>query len=344
MAVLVPADQKALRFESALAAVAEVDPDIADRATGALEVILAGTVNSPWQSVAWSASGLTQSGYPLELAFVSGRHELRYAADVIGPERPASDALAVGCFVLKALGAVVPARAALEPVLPELFRAPDLRYGVRIGGRHGAFGDRFKLYVEVPRSTSRQFAHGVLRPLTQDGLVGRLELGRLRMLGFDAVAGTVEAYFRTEVANAGEALNLLRRTALAERAGDLIAFVEATAERGGRSAFRQVTIGVSVAIDGEGRAIACALFRPARFLFSSDAAARRGLLELCADRGLDLPFYSELTRPLRAEQHTRHRWHGLLAWTVAGDGDPVLTVGLAPPGDADKAHPKGVSA
>jgi hypothetical protein len=332
---VVVADHGVARLEGALDAVADLDPDIADRAALALEEILEGIVRSPWQSVAWSASSLTQTGYPVELAVTSGRHELRYAADVVGPERPARDAFAVGCSVLRAVGGVAPEGSAFERTVSELFRAPDLRYGVRIGGRHDALGDRFKLYVEVPRSTPRPLAAEVLRSFTHDRVLAQLELGRLRMLGLDATAGTVEAYFRTEVANSREALELLRRTALADRAGDLVSFVEATARRGRRSAFERATVGVSVTLAGDGRTVACALFRPARFLFPSDVAVQRGLHELCADRGLDLPFYSELTRTLRAERHPRHRWHGLLAWTVAGEGDPVLTVGLAPPGDAE---------
>ena len=90
MALQVVATDRGLApLENGLAAAAEVDPDIASRASRALDVILAGTVTSPWQSVAWAASSLTQCGYPVELGVVSGRHELRYAADVVGPERPA---------------------------------------------------------------------------------------------------------------------------------------------------------------------------------------------------------------------------------------------------------------
>jgi hypothetical protein len=323
-------------LEDSLAAVAEVDPGIAARTSRALAVVLSGTLTSPWQSVAWSSSSLTQSGYPLEFAVSSGRRELRYAADVVGPERSASDAFGVGCSVLGAVGSPVPEGTVVERVRVELLRAHDLLYGARIGGRHGARGDHFKLYVEVPHKTSDESMRGMLRSFTDDGPVARLELGRLRMLGINASASLVEAYFRTEVADAREAIDLVRRTALAERASDLVDFVEATAKLGGRSAFRQATLGVSVAFDADGKTTACAFFRPARFLFSSDAAARCGLLELCAERGLALPFYSELTRPLQVEQHTRHRWHGLLAWSVAGEGAPLLSVGLAPPSDTGR--------
>ena len=102
-----------------------------------------------------------------------------------------------------------------------------------------------------------------------------------------------------------------------------------------------MTVGASVTVDRDGRTIACAIFRPARFLFSSDVEIRRGLLELCDERGLDLPFYRELTRPLRVEQPTRHRWHGLLAWTITPTGDPTITVGLVPPDEPTDHRPRG---
>ena len=69
---------------------------LAARASQSLDLILEGVLRSSWPEVAWEFSRLTGRGFPLELTFSSAGEEIRYAAEVAGPEFPEVERLSRG--------------------------------------------------------------------------------------------------------------------------------------------------------------------------------------------------------------------------------------------------------
>src|SRR6476660_1703664 len=126
---------------------ANVSPGVARRMSEALGEILQWTLSSKWPEVACSFSRLTGDGFPLLFSLSSLDATVRYVAEVAGPEAAEVDRLPRVLELINQLGDPSPA-ANISSLLFQVQAGRPLSYGAWIAGRHGQFGDSFKVYVE----------------------------------------------------------------------------------------------------------------------------------------------------------------------------------------------------
>jgi hypothetical protein len=146
-----------------------------------------------WVEVADTWSGLTPSGFPVEVAVAPGADSLHWAAEVAGPEVPEAQRLGLVAGELAAHGPAVDptTRAALAAAQD----SAKLRFGAWIGGREPAAGPpRLKLYAELPPTTDLTDL-GLPEPLVSP--CRWLPAGTtVRMLGVEPLRGRTEIYLR----------------------------------------------------------------------------------------------------------------------------------------------------
>lgn len=172
------------RIDAPLRRLAMVAPVAAASARAALDTVLARIVASTWPEVAWTASGLTDDGFPVEFAWSSGDVAVRWTAEVAGPETPEADRLAIAAGLVDRLAPG--GRSAIEQAVA----GAPLHFGAWLGGRHNGAETRYKLYVERPRIDPADAS--VLDSL-EIALSRRIEW---RLLGQVGHGGSVEYYGR----------------------------------------------------------------------------------------------------------------------------------------------------
>ena len=84
--VAVAPSQEIVGLAAMLDRMATVDADGVARARASLAIVLDPLQRSTWPEVAWQFSRLTGDGTPVELAFTSDGADVRYIAEVAGPE------------------------------------------------------------------------------------------------------------------------------------------------------------------------------------------------------------------------------------------------------------------
>lgn len=322
-----PAASPERDLAAALAAIAELRPEPAQRAAAALRRALAWTATTRWAEVAWCGSELTAPGHPVELGFSTLDPDVRWTAEPAGPEEPPAGRLAAAHELLTELGSP-PLEPALRARLERLQAAGPLRWGAWASGRHTEHGDRFKLYAELP---------GPATPPELLGMPAELaaQARRLRAVpafaGVEPASGRVEVYYRLPRAEPEQLALLLGAVGLAARAGELGALVERVAELPLDLAVRGPYFGFSVTVDAGGRPLALALGTPASCLAGADALVRRRLLAVAAERGWDLDAYAAASAPIAAAPRERQPRHGVLVLVAPVAGPVGVQVGLTPP-------------
>jgi hypothetical protein len=295
--------------DEALRALGDHDAETAAVLGEELDTILGGVRGSPWEDVAWCASRLTPSGYPVELGFPGAGGEMRAVAEVAGPEIGPHQRAARALELAGPTGGT----AAIERVLRAQEDA-SLRYGAWVGVRAapGRPASR-KLYLEAP-----------------PGSVDVPAATRLRMVGVDGVSGTVERYVMVPRMTRRTLAELLAPVGLDDRAPSLAAIAETCLSPSAGPALSGGPAGFSLAGPGRSGAVA-ALHLPAWRLGRSDADVRARLLAVAHRHGWDLGAYAAASAPLAGRRHGPPRAHGVVAWVVA-PGHPVLVhIGLTPP-------------
>ena len=303
-------------------------PNEAMRARQALALLLHGVYHSPWQEVAWAFSRLTGDGFPVELTFLSHDRSIRYTTEVAGPERREVERFNCAELLLARLGAKP-----LPEIERTLFRQVQtnghLQYGVWIGGRHGPEGDRYKLYIEVPKDGSATAEEWVRTRLGELPFLANRVI-RLRMIGYEPGSSRTEFYFRVGELEFWEVALLLRRAGMAAQEAELLALIEEVYNYSGRPVLFGSNIGFSFSISPEGKPLAFSLFTYARSVFGGDDNIRRFVLSLGARRGWNLRTYAALSEPLVGRRDWRTR-HGMVAFVVTPEFQPVMHIGLRPP-------------
>ncbi len=306
-----------------LEAVAHHAPQVAQRASDALAIMLDGVLQSPWQDVAWRFSRLTGDGYPVEFTYCSHDITIRYTAEVAGPEYPEVMRLARAREVLSSLG-VTSLQNSILDVMSDMQAGHDLRYGAWLSGRHSAEHDQYKLYAEVPDNS----APAAL--LNHQHLTAHPSL-HLRMIGYEVGSGRTEFYFRVHHLDDDELKHLLCQVGLADRVVEFWSFIESLSGRPIQQFFPKSNAGLSLSWQGE--APIFTLLVSARSVFGGDARIRRGVLDLALQHGWPLAQsrYELATQPLATLTSHWKTYHGLLGVTISTEGSPVLSVGLRPP-------------
>jgi hypothetical protein len=306
---------------------------VANTAARTLGTVLEGVRTSVEGERAWCSSALARDGFPLEFAFTSAGHELRYTTEVTGPEVAPGARLATAADLYRWLGGEpVPARL-LERIAAVQGRGP-LKYGAWLSGRHRGGESRFKLYAEIPA------AAGPVLEAWEERRVGRpavltVREPRLVMIGCDA--RRLELYYRARGLRPGEVATLLGRVGLEGRAGELLELLELAYRRPVRRELPSVDFGWSYAFSDHGPET-FTLYTFANSLFGGDGRIRRALLGLGERLGWDLSFYEALSRPLSERRGFPTR-HGLFGLAIGPVGPPAVAFGLTPPEPLDsKGH------
>lgn len=290
------------RLRCALGALQRQGVPGAGRAARTLARLLAGYGREQRE---WARSTLTADGFPCELTFGSGAPCVRYAVE---PAAASARLRRAACESLLARAGVPALPAVMRHRIDALQEGAALAYGAWIGASHDRTEDRYKLYVEVPVHG----ANGAARAMLTDylGHAAPHRRYRLRMLGCDPLAGTVELYFRSED-------GLPPHLAPAGRPGLLA-----------RLAGRQPA-GFSLALGADGRLAATSRYVFANRALGADAQLRRRVLRHAARHGWQLSGYAAASAPT-ATAATEAR-HGLLAWITRFNGPGEVRLGLSPP-------------
>lgn len=286
-----------------------VAPRAAPRADHALSAALAATRASCWPEVAWSASNLTNTGFPVEWSWSSRDAALRWTAETAAPETPEHDRLECALRVLRELGV----EAEVPPwLLPP--RDAGLRFGAWLGGRHDDSGDRYKLYVEVTDAA-------VPRKLADDAIPPRTVW---RMAGLDPREGVLELYGKLDKPEVWEIERLLAAHGL--DAGPVIELARQLTPWRDDDVPLSRTAGLSLALTGN-RVVAAALLVHASPLLGGDETVAHKLRALAVQHRWDTTVYDAILGDDTLQQPGRH---GLFGLGVGADGGTWMQIGLRP--------------
>ena len=305
----------------------EISPVVAGRMSRAVAEILQWTVDSAWPEVAWSFSRLTSDGFPFEFSLSSLDGAVRYTAEVAGAEVAENDRLPRTLELIKRRGGGVPTPY-IRTLLQQVQATGRLSYGAWIGGRHDSFGDRFKVYVEVPRSGMIEGQRLVKDMIGNQPLLNRRD-PEFRLIGYEPISQRIEFYFQIDRLETWELERLMCRFDVVHRQTDLLDLLEESYGRSARSSIPDENLGFSCSISLAGGPTTFSLFTYARSVFGGDAKIRRRLLDLAKQRPWDLGTYERLTAPL-ANQTGWNTSHGLLAFVVPPEGPLFVQIGLRP--------------
>jgi hypothetical protein len=297
--------------EAVLARLDPVAPDAAARARHALEVVLEPTHRSVWPEVAWRASPLTNTGFPVEFAWSSRDPSIRWTAEAAGPETPEAERLAATLAMLRALGGAAEVPGWMEPR-----PGAALRFGAWLGGRHGAARNAWKLYVDLAGTV---LPASLLPPEVGAAVPRRTQW---RMAGLGAGAGDIEIYGRLRQPEAWEVAGLLDRAGI--DAAAVLALAAEVTGRPGRDLPR--TTGISLALAGS-RTAAGGLFFPAGLLLGTDPAASAAVQEVARRHGWDTTIYEAVLGSGSGDERYRH---GMIGVGAAADGTTWMQAGLRP--------------
>ena len=300
-------------------------PVLVDRARRELEVTLRATRASKIGELAWRASCLTPSRYPVEVAVTSARAELRTVVDVVAPEGDRGTAFATALDLADSLGAP-----GLPPDARRLIdahqRGLPLRFGAWLGSRHDLAGTRHKVYVETGAQAD---AWRLVDELAPDARRVLSDLGPIRMLGLPLDgSGSVEVYVRPSELHAETLGACLGRAGLEHFAARMSA-----AMAGGTAAELRGRNHVVSAFVRGGAVVAVAGFTFAHQRHRHDRRVRDRMLDLAVtERWPSLGLYESVSRPLAAPRPMRRPLHTALS-EVATRGADTLEhhIGLAPP-------------
>ena len=302
---------EAVAVDEVLARLHPVAPEAAARARRALEAVLKPTHQSVWPEVAWRASRLTNTGYPVEFAWSSRDPSIRWTAEVAGPETPEEKRLAAALAMLRALGWAAEVPGWMEPR-----PGGALRFGAWVGGRHGAARDAGKIYVDLE---GQELPASLLPPEVGAAVPRRTQW---RMAGLGAGAGDIEIYGRLRQPEVWEVGGLLDRAGI--DAAAVLALAGEVTGRPGRELPR--TTGMSLALAG-GRLAAGGLFFPAGLLLGGDPAVSAALLGVARRHGWDTAIYEAMLGGGSGDGHGRH---GMIGVGAAADGTTWMQAGLRP--------------
>lgn len=296
-----------------------------ERATKALAFLLTGIQQSTWQEIAWCSSPLTSSGYPVEFAFASHGHEIRYTTEIAAPEIPAMQRLSIAKSLMRTLGSECDAF--LPAWLAEGHPSATLKYGAWISGRHTLTSDRYKLYIEAPPIEISKIRRTIEQYFGQDYLLSERK-AELRMVGIEPSTARTEFYFRIHHLELHQLYPLLALAGCRDAAAILVDFIQKERRWHDPHKLPGKNTGVSYTFAPNSPTPVCTIFLPAGRLWGSDVAIRERLARLSAEQGWQLADYLALSEKLDLTAQGRHR-HGLVGLSVLPNGVLAMGVGLS---------------
>lgn len=301
-------------LDAALTCMGRDRPQAVRSARKALSAALASTERSCWPEIAWRASSLTNTGFPVELSWSSRDTSVRWTAEATGPETPEAERLNAAISVMRDLGSdinTVPDWLTPQP-------GQRLRFGAWVGGRHDANEDRYKLYVDL---SGTELPTWLLPPTIQHALPSRIVW---RMAGVYAETGVVELYSRLAKPKIWEIEWLLIHSGLDSTA--IIDLASRLTNRPYDDYLLSGTAGFSLTIlDGRLHAAGC--FVNSSSLLGNDSAVAGKIRELAHHYGWNTQIYEAILGNGEPEKPGRH---GMIGVGITADGNPWMQVGLRP--------------
>ncbi|MEN3975824.1 hypothetical protein [Emcibacter sp. SYSU 3D8] len=304
---------EAAPLDAALARLRPVAPIAARSAGRALGAALSNMRRSRSPEIAWRASSLTNTGFPVEMSWSSRDSSVRWTSEASGPDTPEGERLGHALQVLQGLGVNtgVP-----DWLMPQTGQA--LRFGAWVSGRHDGEGDRYKLHVDM---AGAELPVDLLRPSILHSIPSRIVW---RMAGIDGSAGTVELYGRLQKPEIWETERLLIRCGL-----HVNAVIDLASHLTGRPCEDYLLpgdAGLSLATL-DGRLVAAGFFVQAGPMLGGDETVSRKLRELARRYGWDTAIYEAMLGNGAPDRTGRH---GMIGFGVTEEGKPWLQVGLRP--------------
>jgi len=271
---------------------------------------------SPWADVAWRFSRLMAGGSPIEFVFSTKDAALRYTVEVAGPELSEHARVDAACDLLGRLGHTVPA-SELVREWRSLQAGFSLKWGAWLGVRYGPTGESVKIYVEAPRGMTSSTVPEAARP--------PLPGSRLHMIGYEPALGRKELYFSRVLTDRRELETLLQLVeGSAQRQALLAAFTDICGMPVD-SLLRWITLGYSIASQGEIESLALALFVRTKAVVGGAPALRRKLLQWQFQSGSWMGPYRDLVGPIPDQDLPDH---GILTLGPGTGSDLDLRVGI----------------
>jgi hypothetical protein len=271
---------------------------------------------SPWADVAWRFSRLMAGGNPIEFVFSTKDAALRYTVEVAGPELSEHARVDAACDLLRRLGHTIPA-SELVREWRNLQAGCALKWGAWLGVRYGPTGESVKIYVEAPRGMRASTVPKAIRP--------PLPGSRLHMIGYEPALGRKELYFSRVLTDRHELETLLQLVEWSDQRQMLLAAFTDICGMPVESLLRWVTLGYSIACQGETESLAPALFVRAKAVVGGAPALRRKLLKWQVQSGSWSGPYRDLVGPIPDQDLPDH---GILTLGPGTRGDLDLRVGI----------------
>jgi hypothetical protein len=244
---------------------------------------------SPWAEVAWRFSRLMAGGSPIEFVFSTKDAALRYTVEVAGPELSQRARVDAACDLLGRLGHTVPA-AELVREWRNLQAGFALKWGAWLGVRYGPTGESVKIYIEVPG--------GMGASTVPRAACSPLPGSRLHMIGYEPALGREEFYFSRVLTHRRELEILLQLVEGSDQRRALLAAFTDICGMPVDSLLRWVTLGYSVARQGDTESLAIALFVRTKAVVGGAPALRRKLLKWQVQSGSWSGPYRDLVGPI----------------------------------------------
>lgn len=311
----------------AIARMAKWAPEPSARAKASLDLILEGVYRSSWQEVAWEFSGLTYDGFPVEFAFSAADNTIRYVAEVSGPETDSAERLDIAEMKLAYLKAVAMPKEVSE-LLHKFILSGPLQFGTWIGGRHGPKGDRYKLYVEVPRSDFDEHEY-LIRDMLGDVSLLPGRNPRFQMIGYETTTSRLELYFSITGLELWEIERLLSLAGMRSQWPEFLSIIEEAYGYRPEMALSRSRVGFSFSAQRRTKEIVFTIFKSARSVFGSDMNIRNRILSLAELKGWDFRCYEALSLPV-AERDGWDTRHGIISFISHPKSQPTLSITLRP--------------
>jgi hypothetical protein len=244
---------------------------------------------SPWADVAWRFSRLMAGGSPIEFVFSTKDAALRYTVEVAGPELSEHARVDAACDLLSRLGHTLPA-SELVREWRNLQAGFALKWGAWLGVRYGPTGESVKIYIEAPRGMRASTVPKAARP--------PLPGSRLHMIGYEPTFGRKEFYFSRVLTDRCELETLLQFVEGSDQRQALLAAFTDICGMPVDSLLRWVTLGYSIASQGETESLALALFVRTKAVVGGAPALRRKLLKWQVQSGPWNGPYRDLVGPI----------------------------------------------
>ncbi len=272
--------------------------------------------SSVWPKVAWSFSGLTPDGSPMEFGFSSRSNALRYTVEVGGPELDNGLRLSTACAMMVRLGHEAPPARLIEQWQAVQSGMP-LQWGAWLGIRNAESpGTRedIKIYVEVPVASA-------WRPSPAGATPG----GRLLMVGFEPSSCRTEYYYRKPRMNRSELDILLKTLAGGEQREAMLGAFAGLSDMPLETALRWLAPAYSVAYVGEEPGGRLSLFIRARNVGPMHGVRRKMLdaIQRCGQRS---SAYSELFADVAADDLPDH---DAITLTIERGNEVEMRVGIS---------------